>query len=208
MSDFVDLELRRNRGWPWPEDSWGLTPMFGENGWCRSCGVPNRPQCGSLVLQRRGMSSTEGAWIPNWQFDALCLSARLATEVEAAGFRLPTLPVVWPRSEPVGAVQVVAPVVGSAWFDRAALEEATTTRHGSSGAACSECGVWRWLPLASERMPPYRLPAIPADVNVAASPEWFGAGWKAFRQLVVRRGLAELIVRSSPRDFQIVELQA
>ncbi len=154
------------------------------------------------------MSSTEGAWIPNWQFDALCLSARLATEVEAAGFRLPTLPVVWPRSEPVGAVQVVAPVVGSAWFDRAALEEATTTRHGSSGAACSECGVWRWLPLASERMPPYRLPAIPADVNVAASPEWFGAGWKAFRQLVVRRGLAELIVRSSPRDFQIVELQA
>lgn len=35
MNDYVEIVLRRNRGWPWPEDSWGLSPMYGEDGWCR-----------------------------------------------------------------------------------------------------------------------------------------------------------------------------
>jgi hypothetical protein len=47
------LSLKRNRGWPWPENSYGLTPLFGEDGWCRSCGVPRHPQTGSLILQRK-----------------------------------------------------------------------------------------------------------------------------------------------------------
>lgn len=62
--EFVEFGLTRNSGWPWPEDSWGLDPMFGEDGWCRSCGVPRRPQSGSLVLQRKG-AVAEGVWIPN-----------------------------------------------------------------------------------------------------------------------------------------------
>ncbi|HEY8457426.1 MAG TPA: hypothetical protein VIL34_17670 [Actinopolymorphaceae bacterium] len=41
------------------------------------------------------------------------------------------------------------------------------------------------------------------DVDVAASPEWFGDGWKAFRQILFRRELAELIASASPRDFDI-----
>ena len=80
MNDLVWLDLKRNRGWPWPEDSWGLTPMFGEDGWCRSCGVPKGPQTGSIVLQRKGFKVVEGAWVPNWQFDALCLERSVADE--------------------------------------------------------------------------------------------------------------------------------
>jgi hypothetical protein len=40
-------------------------------------------------------------------------------------------------------------------------------------------------------------------VDVAASPEWFGDGWQAFRQILFRRPLAELIANASPRDFRI-----
>lgn len=41
MNEYVELYLKRNRGWPWPEDSWGLTPMFGEDG------TPLRPNARS-----------------------------------------------------------------------------------------------------------------------------------------------------------------
>lgn len=36
-----------------------------------------------------------------------------------------------------------------------------------------------------------------------ANPEWFGNGWKAFRQVLVRRELAELLAAASPRDFKV-----
>jgi hypothetical protein len=41
------------------------------------------------------------------------------------------------------------------------------------------------------------------DVAVAASPEWFGDRGNAFRQVLVLRDLAEMIVAASPRDFGI-----
>jgi hypothetical protein len=56
-------------------------------------------------------------------------------------------------------------------------------------------------------MPPYRNAVIGDDVHVAASPEWFGDGHKAFRQIIMRRGLAEMIAAASPRDFRIREIQ-
>ena len=82
MSEYAELYFKRNRGWPWPEDSWGLTPMFGEYGWCRSCGVPTHPQTGPLVLQRKGMK-VDGGWVPNWQFDAICLERSVAAEASS-----------------------------------------------------------------------------------------------------------------------------
>ena len=77
----------------------------------------------------------------------------------------------------------------------------------SPGTRCDACATWRWYPLVHEDLPPIRsLPPFD-ECDVLASREWFGDGWKAFRQLVVRRGLAELIVAASPRDFRIVELR-
>ncbi len=179
--------------------------MHGEDGWCRSCGVPRRPQCGSLILQSRGLKSVEGAWVPNWQFDAYCLERALAEQVVASGFPLPLLPIEWHGQPPGDAMQIVAPTMGVAWFDPAELRARTIAKHGAAGASCDECGVWRWYPLLSEEMPPYRYAAMDDDVHVAASPEWFGDGHKAFRQVIVRRALAEMIVAACPRDFRIHE---
>jgi hypothetical protein len=61
--------------------------------------------------------------------------------------------------------------------------------------------------LLSDETPRYRLLSLPEDVHVAASPEWFGDGWKAFRQIIVGRALAEVLVSTSPRDFRIREIQ-
>lgn len=207
MNDFVDLELRRNRGWPWPEDSWGLTPMYGEDGWCRSCGVPLRAQSGSLILQTRGFGLVKGAWVPNWQFDAYCLETSVADHAVASGYSLPLLPIEWHGQSPGDATQIVPPTVGSAWFDPEELRKRTIAKHGAAGAECHECGVWRWYPLLSEEMPPYRYATIGDDTHVAASPEWFGDGHQAFRQIVVRRGVADMIVAAGPRDFRIREIQ-
>ena len=61
------------------------------------------------------------------------------------------------------------------------------------------------MPLAFEQLP--ALQDIPGleDVDIAASPEWFGDGMKSFRQILVRRKLAMLLVSGSPRDFTMVE---
>jgi hypothetical protein len=53
------------------------------------------------------------------------------------------------------------------------------------------------------------LPAVSSDIlsrteDVIASPEWFGDGHRSFRQVLVRRELAELISAASPKDFKAV----
>lgn len=180
--------------------------MYGEDGWCRSCGVPQRPQCGSLVLQRKGFKVVEGAWVPNWQFDAICMEHSLNAEV-VARFDVDVMPVEWHGAAPAQAAQIVAPTIGDAWFDETELQEAAIAQHGSAGARCADCGVWRWMPLAFEALPPLRI-ALPLDgLDVVASPEWFGDGWNAYRQVLVRRELAEVLASVSPRDFKINEVK-
>jgi len=66
MMDYAELALRRNRGWPWPEKSRGLTPMYDEDGWCDSCGMPNRAQWAARAAAERAQQC-------KW-----CLGAELA----------------------------------------------------------------------------------------------------------------------------------
>jgi hypothetical protein len=203
MTDFVHLYWKRNRGWPWPEESWGLTPMFGEDGWCHACGVPNRPQTGSVVLQRKGFKLVEGCWVPNWRFDVICVDAAIANRA-AKRFDLDLRPVEWHPTSPGAAMQIVVPTLGDSWFDHDELRAKAVELHGVPGATCVECGVWRWMPLTFDFLPQLGItPALGDDVNIAASPEWFGDGWRAFRQIVVRRELAEMIAATSPRDFKV-----
>jgi hypothetical protein len=202
MSDFVELYWKRNRGWPSPDESWGLGPMFGDDGWCRSCGMPLREQCGPLTLRRRGLSVV-GAWVPNWQFDAICLEESVAKRAVAEGFSIDLREVAWPRPGPGRAFQIVAPSVGRAWFDAEELSRRAENFHGVAGATCPDCGRWRWMPITYGELPPVAGDVLSADAGVIASPEWFGDGCRSFRQVLVRRGLAELIAAASPRDFTV-----
>lgn len=45
MTEYVELTLKRGRGWPWSED------------------------------RRRGFTAVEGGCVPGWQFDAICLES-------------------------------------------------------------------------------------------------------------------------------------
>ena len=177
--------------------------MFGEDGWCRSCGVPRRRQTGSLVLEPKGMK-VEGCWVPNWQFDALCLERSLADQA-ASQYRLQLMPVRWHGTPPGEAAQIVVPSIGNSWFDADELRARAVEGHGTAGARCSQCEVWRWMPLAFGMLPRLRI-ELGHDVDIAASPEWFGDGWKAFRQILVRRDLAAFLARASPRDIQLQEI--
>lgn len=178
--------------------------MFGDDGWCRSCGVPKHEQTSGIVLQSRGLK-VEGAWVPNWQFDAICLERSVADDATKR-FRLDLFPVEWHGKSPGEASQIAVPSVGDFWFDPDELREKAEERHGTAGATCSECGVWRWMPLAFGLLPQLRVTPGLGDVDIAASPEWFGDGWEAFRQIVVRRELAVLIASASPRDFKVREI--
>src|SRR5690606_26847830 len=145
-------------------------PMFGEDGWCLSCGVPKIPQSGALVLQRKGMK-VEGAWTPNWRFDVICVEQRVAVEA-AARFGVEIREVDWHPTSAGDARQIVIPTVGAAWFDEEELRDAATARHGVDGATCLECGVWRWMPLTFGFLPPLRITPSLDDAAIAGSPEW------------------------------------
>lgn len=176
--------------------------MFGPSGWCGSCGMPLVEQCGPLTLQRRGMSKLPAAWVPNWRFDAYCLDESLAREVSDR-FHVEFWPISWRGTSPSAAEQMVVPSTAEAWFDKCELSEALVAAHGISGATCDGCGIWRWMPLASESLPKPRQHPSWDGLDVVASPEWFGDGCKSFRQIMIRRGLAELIAAASPDDFEI-----
>lgn len=204
MTDFAWLALKRNRGYPWPEVSFGLTPMFGTDGWCHSCGVPRAEQTGSLVMQRKRASRYDGAWVPNWLFDAFCLEQSVADGV-LHQFDLQLREVRWHGPGDNEASQIVAPTASEPWFDRKELLARAAVAHGSSGETCVECGVWRWFPLGYGSLPTVELGAADAGRAVLASSEWFGGGLKAFRQILFARPLADAIARSSPKDFTVTE---
>ena len=205
MNDFVSMDWKRNRGWPWPENSFGLTPMYGEDGWCKNCAVPNREQTGSLVLQRQSMRPV-GAWVPNWIYDTICVSAVLVEEIDSR-FDVDLRAVEWAASSPGEAMQLVIPTVGESWFDPEQLRERVIEDHARDGATCPVCGVWRWFPIVFDTLPPLDIKPGLGDRDIAASPEWFGDGRKAFRQILVRRELGELLASSSPRDFSVQEVE-
>ena len=204
MREFVELEAKRNRGWPWPEKSFGMDPMFGAEGWCHACGIPQGPQTGSLTLQRRNLTPV-GAWVPYWIYDLICVDAGLAEKLRGR-FALDLRPVAWPAIPAGDAWQIVIPTVGQAWYDPDDLRRQTLARHQRTGARCPVCGTWKWLPLASELFLPLHITPPLADVDIAASPEWFGDSLSYFRKILVRRQLAEVIAAASPKDFLIREV--
>lgn len=205
MTDYVEITPRRNRGWPWPDESWGLTPMYGEDGWCRTCGVPKHEQTGSIVLQRKGLTSASGGWVPNWQFDVYCLDANLAlTAAEQFGVRL--RPVQWPRDAPGDASQIVISSSSEPWFDPELLTRRISRVHGQAREICPACGATRWYPVGMDVLPLPPTDRFDGNPPVLASREWFGAGKQSFHQILWRRDLAEFLLESSPRDFKIQEV--
>jgi hypothetical protein len=204
VDEFVNLHVRAERGYPWPEDSFGLTPMYGDDGWCRGCGMPHRSQSGSLVLQRKGLGDAR-AWVPNWRFDTICVEERLAEQL-AARFRLDLRPVGWAGKPLISACQIVISTAGGRWFDPEGLRDAAIKSHGYAGETCDDCGRWRCMPLVFGSLPPLDICPGLGDLDVAASPEWFGVGKRCFRQVLVRRELAEAIAAAAPHDFRVQHL--
>jgi hypothetical protein len=206
MDDFVALAPQRNRGWPWPESSWGLTPMYGEDGWCHECGIPLTEQTGSVVLERRGLTSGLGVWMPNWRFDLYCADDGVVSRARAAGFRLDSLPIQWHGASLGVAHQLTLRVSSAPWFDPDELAVPVLDLHGKLGDQCPGCGTFRWNPLNAARLPAIHLDPADLDGDLIASPEWFGAGWRAFRQVIMRRDLAEFLQAEAPKDFTISEV--
>lgn len=156
--------------------------MYGEDGWCHFCGVPCHAQTGSLILQRKSFK-VHGAWMPYWQYDAICIEAGLADEL-AQNFRVDLIDLEWHATSPGKARQIIAPPIGDGWFDPDQLRARLIARHRMAGAECAECGVWRWMPLGFAPVPPLTSEVLPPvvdvpafeDHDVVASPEWFGDG--------------------------------
>lgn len=208
MSGYVELRALRERGWLWPQSSFGLSSMYGPDGWCQECGVPSRSQSGPVTLQRKAIR-VEGAWTPHWHPSVLCAADALGSQLTAL-FGVERRSVAW-HPAPAGiAAQLVVPVTDEPWFDITELEVHVRARHGLTGKECATCGTWKWLPMDWGQLPLIRWTSTPTSALVSG-PEWFGAGKVAFHQVLAQDSLAAMIERASPRDFalrEVVELTA
>ncbi|MFC4139469.1 hypothetical protein ACYEXT_00565 [Microbacterium sp. MAH-37] len=143
-----------------------------------------------------------GVWAPNWLFDVICMEKSIGDElVRRADVQLRE--VAWHRSPLGDALQLMFASTAEHWFDEDELTRQTSARHGVSGTTCAECGRWKWMPLSADLLPPVRVREGLRDVAIAASPEWFGDGGVAYREVLVRRDLAEFLHETSPRDFDL-----
>lgn len=209
LTDWVALSPRFTPGWPWPEDSYGLGPMYSDQGWCRGCGTPSGEQTGALVIQGSKFPSAE-VWMPNWLYDVVCVSARVAGDITER-FKIDLGEVHKPRKGPTGVKQILPAQTVEPWHRREELVRAVRARHSEhdgerTGSSCGQCGRWKWLPV-SEDEAPITASAVLSTSDAIASPEAFGDGLKSFRHLLFRRPLAETLVAASPRNWSLVEVQ-
>lgn len=208
-ADWVALSPRFTPGWPWPEDSYGLGPMYGEDGWCRGCGTPLVEQSGALVIQGSKFPGAE-VWMPNWLYDVVCVSARLAADITGR-FAVELGDVHKPRKGPTGVKQVLPAQTVEPWHPPEDLARAVRARHGQfegdrTGSSCRQCGRWKWLPV-SENEASIAGGALLSTSDVIASPEAFGDGLKSFRHLLFRRPLGHTLVAASPRNWDLIEVE-
>jgi hypothetical protein len=178
--------------------------MFGEDGWCHSCGVPKHEQTGSIVLQPKGLK-VEGAWVPNWQFDVYCL-AQAHARVAVERFEVSLRPVMSPEGQMIKANQVTVRSSPKPWFDPAVLTTRIEPVHGMAYETCSDCLVTRWMPVGMDTLPRPTDSIFAEEPAVVASPEWFGAGKQSFRQILWRRDVADYLVSVAPKDFRVQEI--
>lgn len=183
--------------------------MYGDDGWCRGCGTPLVEQSGPLVMQGRKFPTAE-VWMPNWRFDVICASERLAADISER-FDVGLGTVHKPRKGPTGVRQILPTQTVDSWHRHEELALAVRARHGEhegerTGSSCGTCGRWKWLPV-SEYEAPIVASAVVATSDVIASPETFGDGLKSFRHLLFRRPLGETLVAASPRNWDLVEVK-
>jgi hypothetical protein len=183
--------------------------MFGDDGWCHGCGTPLVDQSGALVMQGSKFPSAD-FWMPNWLFDVVCVSERLAADISER-FNVDLGEVHTPRTGPTGSRQILPMRTDESWHHQEELAVAVQARHSRhegerTGSTCETCGRWKWLPV-SENEAPIKGNAVVTASDVIASPETFGDGLKSFRHLLFRRPLGETLVAASPRNWDLVEVQ-
>ena len=205
-TEWVALTPRFISGWPWPEESYGLDPMYGPDGWCHTCGVPLRPQIGPLTIQGSKFPSA-AVWMPNWNFDVVCVGAEVASEVSSR-FAVAMRRVEKPKA-PTDVMQLLPEVTEAAWYRPDLLSEAIRDQPnydgGPVGEHCPTCGRWKWLPITEGKCPVGPAP-LQAGSDLIASPEMFGSGKSSFRHLMFRRPLGEFLVSANSRTWSVVEL--
>ena len=198
------LDILRQRGYPWPESSWGMEARFGTDGWCAECGVTGGPQTGHLTLQARSVRP-EGAWVPHWLLDVVCVDSRLAEEL-TRNFDVSLRKIAWngrPRND---AYQIVPRVTQESWFSSQDLERALRVRkRRHEPEKCKQCGTWRWAALRPDELPLPDPQALIGQGDVLASREWFVSGMESYRTLLFSADLAGMLSEMAPRDFRVVE---
>ena len=147
--------------------------------------------------------------MPNWHFDVVCVSARLAAELEEA-FAVDLGDVQTPRKGPTGVRQLRPVVTRSDWHQPEDLSQAVVERHRPyegerTGSTCARCGRWKWLPVLANEVPAIGS-SLASDGDFIASGEVFGAGLKAFRHILFRRRLGEYLAAAAPRLWTVEEV--
>lgn len=155
------------------------------------------------------MFPSADVWMPNWLYDVVCVSARVAADVTER-FNVTLGEVHKPRKGPTGVKQVLPAQTVEPWHRHEDLARAVRARHSENdgvraGSSCGRCSRWKWLPVEDEA--PIAASALVSTWDAIASPEAFGDGLSSFRHLLFRRPLGETLAAAAPRNWELVEVE-
>lgn len=157
-------------------------------------------QTGDLRLQKRGLTPV-GGWVPYWLYDVYCVEDSAVERGLALGLNF--RPVLSPAGARIGAAQIVIESTRVDWFQAMELDRVIAPIHGVGSEQCAVCGVRRWMPVGMDVLPAPDERVFEGEPPVVASPEWFGAGLRAFRQIVWRADVAEYLRNFGSKDFRM-----
>lgn len=185
QTTWLEAEITSWIGYPKPENSWQeVTYDLADHEYCRHCGLGRRQVNPFRLARSHPRGKTVSFCAPGWVHDALFITLQVRETLLATGTEgIRFMPAIEAGSK-VPFADVIQLLVDQV------LEPGLLNGDDFAPEICSYCQRKKYVPY--RRVKRYRHDALPDQVDLIMTHEWFGSGGMAFRKILVSRRFAEL----------------
>lgn len=185
------------RGYPQPESTWTLSPPNYES-YCCNCGTYRQAE--PFRLAKEPILGKHEFLTLYWTY-AILATPRVFTTLkdrQVEGYEI--WDAIIHRTGTVSAVvsQLYVPHLAHPGLEDA-LHLGQTT--------CPECGATKYQPHRRGKMQ-LKQTALPSELDIIQTHEWFGSGHNAFREIVISNKLSKLIVETGWQGVRLKVVEA
>ena len=191
-AEWVRLVPNRQQGYPQPEETWVRNPINYADV-CPQCGTHR--QVAGFRLKREPKLGKRDFTGLHWTYAVFC-TPRVFEAMEANAIRGHE---AWPAV--IHSTGLPARIVSQLFIPQIAAP-ALAEDNDLPKQTCPVCHVTKYLPHRRGWMY-LKREALPRDVELVRSAEWFGDGHAAYREILISHRLAKLILDSGWKGIDL-----